>query len=294
MTDALLDMADKLIGGLFGRARKAKERRYVASTRDVGRLMRLFDGTIEALAIAQREQRDGFTVVDEVTNETATVIGTTQNFLGSGGNDNILQLANGNLVALGFDNSGALMNSAPLTHSHGGALTLSQGVVIGSATGALGTSGPDLFLQRTDRSVIALEFGKYGQISNGYNLVNSKVKRQGCYGFESDRGRKRHAERWGRRYHPPAAGRQFCGTRGQLFERHFARWWGDDSYRHNAKSSTITSAATGNVTLTGGQGYDTYQFGTTFGQDVVNNVSAGGTSAQGEIDFASGITNENL
>ena len=66
LTDALLDMADKLIGGLFGRARKAKERRYVASTRDVGRLMRLFDGTIEALAIAQREQRDGFTVVDEV------------------------------------------------------------------------------------------------------------------------------------------------------------------------------------------------------------------------------------
>ena len=48
LTDALLDMADKLIGGLFGRARKAKERRYVASTRDVGRLMRLFDGTIEA------------------------------------------------------------------------------------------------------------------------------------------------------------------------------------------------------------------------------------------------------
>jgi Domain of unknown function (DUF4158) len=66
LTDALLDMADKLIGGLFGRARRAKERRYVASTRDVGRLMRLFDGTIEALAIAQREQRDGFIVVDEV------------------------------------------------------------------------------------------------------------------------------------------------------------------------------------------------------------------------------------
>ena len=50
LTDALLDMADKLIGGLFARARKAKERRYVASTRDVGRLMRLFHGTIEALA----------------------------------------------------------------------------------------------------------------------------------------------------------------------------------------------------------------------------------------------------
>lgn len=58
-------MADKLIGSLFARARKAKERRYAASTRDVGRLMRLFHGTIEALATAQKEQRDGFAVVDE-------------------------------------------------------------------------------------------------------------------------------------------------------------------------------------------------------------------------------------
>lgn len=66
LTDALLDMTDKLIGGLFARARKAKERRYVASTRDVGRLMRLFHGTIEALETAQQEKRDGFAVVDEV------------------------------------------------------------------------------------------------------------------------------------------------------------------------------------------------------------------------------------
>jgi hypothetical protein len=59
-------MTDKLIGGLFARARKAKERRYVASTRDVGRLMRLFHGTIEALEAAQQEKRDGFAVVDEI------------------------------------------------------------------------------------------------------------------------------------------------------------------------------------------------------------------------------------
>ncbi len=65
LTDALLDMADKLIGSLFARARKAKERRYVASTRDVGRLMRLFRGTIEALDTAQKIERDGFAVVDE-------------------------------------------------------------------------------------------------------------------------------------------------------------------------------------------------------------------------------------
>jgi hypothetical protein len=65
LTDAILDMADKLIGAMFARAKKAKERRYVASTKDVGRLMRLFHGTIEALAVAQQCERDAFVVVDE-------------------------------------------------------------------------------------------------------------------------------------------------------------------------------------------------------------------------------------
>jgi hypothetical protein len=65
LTDAVLDMADKLIGGLFARARKAKERRYVTSTKGVGRLMRLFHDTIEALDAAQKSERDGFIVVDE-------------------------------------------------------------------------------------------------------------------------------------------------------------------------------------------------------------------------------------
>ena len=65
LTDAVLDMADKLIGGLFARARKARERRYVAGTRNVARLMRLFHDTIEALGTAQNSERDAFTVVDE-------------------------------------------------------------------------------------------------------------------------------------------------------------------------------------------------------------------------------------
>jgi hypothetical protein len=65
LTDAVLDMADKLIGGLFARARNARERRYVAGPRDVGRLMRLFHDTIEALGMAQNSERDAFTVVDE-------------------------------------------------------------------------------------------------------------------------------------------------------------------------------------------------------------------------------------
>ncbi len=65
LTDAVLDMADKLIGGLFAKARNAARRRYAASASDVGRLMRLFHGTIEALAAAQEGDADAFEAVDE-------------------------------------------------------------------------------------------------------------------------------------------------------------------------------------------------------------------------------------
>ena len=51
---------------------------------------------------------------------------------------------------------------------------------------------------------------------------------------------------------------------------------------------------TGNDTLDGGTGYTAYSFGTTFGQDTINNAYAGNTTAKGEIDFASGITDEKL
>jgi len=64
LTDAVLDMADKLIGGLFAKARNAKRQRYVAGAGDVSRLMRLFHGTIEALAVAQAEEHDAFETVD--------------------------------------------------------------------------------------------------------------------------------------------------------------------------------------------------------------------------------------
>jgi TnpA family transposase len=65
LTDAVLDMADKLIGGLFARARNATKRRIGASAGDVGRLMRLFHGTIGALAAAQGSGQDAFEAVDE-------------------------------------------------------------------------------------------------------------------------------------------------------------------------------------------------------------------------------------
>jgi len=65
LTDAVLDMADKLIGGLFAKARNAARRRYAASASDVGRLMRLFHGTIEAIAAAQEGNSDAFEAVNE-------------------------------------------------------------------------------------------------------------------------------------------------------------------------------------------------------------------------------------
>jgi len=65
LTDAVLDMADKLIGGLFAKARNAARRRYAASAGDVGRLMRLFHGTIEAMAAAHEGDADAFDAVDE-------------------------------------------------------------------------------------------------------------------------------------------------------------------------------------------------------------------------------------
>ena len=65
LTDAVLDMADKLIGGLFAKARNTARRRYAASAGDVGRLMRLFHGTIEALLMAQQSDADAFETVDD-------------------------------------------------------------------------------------------------------------------------------------------------------------------------------------------------------------------------------------
>ncbi len=64
LTDAVLDMADKLVGGFFAKARNATRRRYAASAGNVGRLMRLFHGTIDALAAAQEGQIDAFKAVD--------------------------------------------------------------------------------------------------------------------------------------------------------------------------------------------------------------------------------------
>lgn len=65
LTDAVLDMADKLIGGIFAKARNATRQRYVASAADMSRLMLLFHGTIEALVAAQESDTDAFEAVDK-------------------------------------------------------------------------------------------------------------------------------------------------------------------------------------------------------------------------------------
>jgi hypothetical protein len=64
VTDTLLDTADKLIGGLFAKACNAKRRHHAATATDVGRLIRLFHGPIDALAIAQGGNLDAFEAVD--------------------------------------------------------------------------------------------------------------------------------------------------------------------------------------------------------------------------------------
>jgi TnpA family transposase len=64
LTDAALDLADRIIGGCFTRSGNAKKRRYSETTRDVGRMLRLFDQTISALEQARDDDADGFAAVD--------------------------------------------------------------------------------------------------------------------------------------------------------------------------------------------------------------------------------------
>ena len=65
LSDAAIEMFDKLVGSLFTRARRGQERRYQASTRDVGQLMRLFGRTIAALSEAREGDGDVIAVIDE-------------------------------------------------------------------------------------------------------------------------------------------------------------------------------------------------------------------------------------
>lgn len=65
LTDAAIEMADKLIGSVFARAKNTQARRYVATSKDVSRLMRLFRGTIDALSGALENDTDPIEAIDE-------------------------------------------------------------------------------------------------------------------------------------------------------------------------------------------------------------------------------------
>src|SRR3546814_5358146 len=48
LIDAALDMADRIIGGSFTRGNNKQRKSYAGTTRDVGRIMRLFDRTVRS------------------------------------------------------------------------------------------------------------------------------------------------------------------------------------------------------------------------------------------------------
>jgi hypothetical protein len=51
LADAAIAMFDRLVGGLFTRARRRQERAYQTTGREVSRLMRLFHSTITAVTL---------------------------------------------------------------------------------------------------------------------------------------------------------------------------------------------------------------------------------------------------
>lgn len=64
LTDSALEMADKLIGSVFTRAKNAQARNYAATSRDVARLMQMFRQTIDALNTAVENDEDPIDVLN--------------------------------------------------------------------------------------------------------------------------------------------------------------------------------------------------------------------------------------
>ena len=65
LADAAIEMFDRLVGSLFTRARRGRERRYQDSIRSVGELMRLFGATIAALGEAVDHGGNPLELIDE-------------------------------------------------------------------------------------------------------------------------------------------------------------------------------------------------------------------------------------
>lgn len=64
LSDAAVQMF-KQVGELFAKARAAQKRHNVAGARDVGRLVRLFDATLDALTTAKEGGLDALDAIDE-------------------------------------------------------------------------------------------------------------------------------------------------------------------------------------------------------------------------------------
>ena len=64
LTDSALDMAEKLIGSVFTRAKNAQARSFAGTARDVSRLMQVFRRTIDALTAAVENDEDPIEALD--------------------------------------------------------------------------------------------------------------------------------------------------------------------------------------------------------------------------------------
>lgn len=63
LSDAAADMFDKMVGSLFAKGRRGRERKYQASSREVSQIMRLFSGVIAAV---DQARVDGGDVLDRI------------------------------------------------------------------------------------------------------------------------------------------------------------------------------------------------------------------------------------
>src|SRR3546814_429782 len=107
LTDAALDMADRIIGGSFTRGNNKQKRSYAETTRDVGRIMRLFDQTVAALAEAQESGMEGFAAVD-------TAVGWDKLLRARGQARQIAELTEENPLVRAADQWSRLRKFAPL------------------------------------------------------------------------------------------------------------------------------------------------------------------------------------
>ena len=65
LTDAAIALFERLTGQLFSRSKNRQERSWSASKPQVGRLIRLFGGTLDAMVRARQHKQDPFAVLDE-------------------------------------------------------------------------------------------------------------------------------------------------------------------------------------------------------------------------------------